>query len=141
MYIRQKDRPSRWCYDESNYAGESGHGCSQDVLEEVFGTPRYEEDFKLAAGLGSNAMRISLEWSRIEPQRGKIDEGAIQHYHAMFDCLERCSLPDNRSPSRAAPFLPAFRKAPRLFVLTGGTPSHLVILRGSHFNQAHLRYQ
>src|SRR3990167_5282119 len=30
---------------------------------------RYEEDFRIAKKLGMNAQRISLEWSRIEPER------------------------------------------------------------------------
>jgi beta-glucosidase len=39
---------------------------------------RYEEDASLAASLGCNGFRLSLEWSRIEPRRGYIDQAAVQ---------------------------------------------------------------
>ena len=38
---------------------------------------RYPEDFALLAGLGQNAHRLSLEWSRIEPAPGEFSEAAI----------------------------------------------------------------
>jgi beta-glucosidase len=41
---------------------------------------RYPEDFDLAAGLGLNSFRFGIEWSRIEPEEGKWDEAAIEHY-------------------------------------------------------------
>lgn len=31
---------------------------------------RYEEDIALLAGLGFNSYRFSIEWARIEPNRG-----------------------------------------------------------------------
>jgi beta-glucosidase len=49
----------------------------------------YAEDIKRAYSLGSTCFRFSIEWSRIEPQHGVIDEAAIQRYHQIFDCLER----------------------------------------------------
>jgi beta-glucosidase len=41
---------------------------------------RYADDFKLAAGLGFRAHRFSIEWSKIEPEKGVFDEAAMQHY-------------------------------------------------------------
>lgn len=41
---------------------------------------RYPQDFQLAKDIGLNAYRFSLEWSKIEPQKGVFDEGAMQHY-------------------------------------------------------------
>lgn len=41
---------------------------------------RYKEDFALARSLGHNAARISIEWSRVEPEEGKFDAEAIAHY-------------------------------------------------------------
>ena len=41
---------------------------------------------------GSNAFRISLEWSRITPQRGQVDEEAVRHYHKIFDKIDECVL-------------------------------------------------
>ncbi len=48
---------------------------------------RYREDLDLVAGLGLNAYRFSLEWARIEPQRGQVDREALAHYR---DVLEAC---------------------------------------------------
>lgn len=50
----------------------------------------YEEDIERAVAMGSNCFRLSIEWSRIEPQRGQIDDQAVDRYHRIFDCLERC---------------------------------------------------
>lgn len=38
---------------------------------------------------GCNSFRLSLEWSRIFPQRGVIDQSAVDRYHQIFDCLDR----------------------------------------------------
>lgn len=39
--------------------------------------------------VGCNSFRISLEWSRVVPQKGVIDKAAVQRYHDIFDCIER----------------------------------------------------
>lgn len=38
---------------------------------------------------GSNAFRLSLEWSRIMPRKGQIDQAAVKRYHQMFDCIDK----------------------------------------------------
>jgi len=48
---------------------------------------RYEEDFDIAKELGHNAHRFSIEWSRIEPEEGKFDEEAIEHYRKVIKAL------------------------------------------------------
>jgi len=48
---------------------------------------RYEEDVKAAKALGCNSFRFSLEWARIEPQRGAIDEAALTRFGEIFDCI------------------------------------------------------
>ncbi len=53
---------------------------------------RFDEDFALAAGDGHNAHRLSLEWSRIEPERDRIDPEAVAHYHAVLESLRRHRL-------------------------------------------------
>lgn len=45
---------------------------------------RYLEDFDLAASLGHNAYRMSVEWSRIEPERGVYSREVMLHYRAML---------------------------------------------------------
>jgi beta-glucosidase len=53
---------------------------------------RFDEDFALAAADGHNAHRLSLEWSRLEPERGRIDAAAVAHYHEVFASLKRHGL-------------------------------------------------
>jgi beta-glucosidase len=52
----------------------------------------FDEDFALAAGDAHRAHRLSLEWSRIEPEPGRVDEEAVAHYHAVFASLRRHRL-------------------------------------------------
>jgi len=47
----------------------------------------YEEDISLAKSLGCNSFRFSLEWSRIEPRRGQVDQAAIRRFGEIFDCI------------------------------------------------------
>lgn len=42
---------------------------------------RYKEDIGLVKQLNLNALRFSLEWSRLEPVDGKWNEEALAHYH------------------------------------------------------------
>jgi beta-glucosidase len=52
----------------------------------------FDSDFALAAGDGHNAHRLSLVWSRIEPERGRIDAAEVAHYHAVLASLKRHGL-------------------------------------------------
>jgi beta-glucosidase len=49
----------------------------------------YMEDIKRAHDMGANCFRLSLEWSRIEPEIGEIDTNAVQRYHDILDVLLR----------------------------------------------------
>jgi beta-glucosidase len=48
---------------------------------------RYEEDFDRAAAMNNNAQRISVEWSRVEPEPGRWDDYALEKYRAMLQAL------------------------------------------------------
>jgi beta-glucosidase len=48
---------------------------------------RYEEDADLAADIGLNALRFSLEWSRLQPTEGELDEEAVAHYREKIRAL------------------------------------------------------
>lgn len=48
---------------------------------------RFEEDFDIAARLGHNAHRFSIEWARVEPEEGKFDEREIAHYQNVIMAL------------------------------------------------------
>ncbi len=49
---------------------------------------RAESDFVLAERMGNNALRLSLEWSRIESREGQWDSGAIDRYRTMLTDLQ-----------------------------------------------------
>src|SRR5256886_7520947 len=51
-----------------------------------------ERDFELAEQMENNALRLSLEWSRIEPQEGQWDSAAIDRYRAMLTDLRRRNI-------------------------------------------------
>ena len=51
-----------------------------------------EPDLDRAAALGLNAHRLSLEWSRIEPEEGVFDERAITRYRAILQSLHARGL-------------------------------------------------
>jgi len=46
-----------------------------------------EHDFDLAQSLGINALRLSVEWSRIEPSCGQWDHNALSRYRELLKAL------------------------------------------------------
>lgn len=48
----------------------------------------YEKDFDIAKELGHTAHRFSVEWSRIEPEEGKFNIEAIEHYRKVLQALK-----------------------------------------------------
>lgn len=50
---------------------------------------RYEADFDIAKKLHFNAVRTGIEWSRIEPEEGKFNQKAIDHYRAYLQALKK----------------------------------------------------
>ncbi len=52
----------------------------------------YKEDFKMAKDLGHNATRISIEWSRIEPEEGKFSEEGLNHYKNVIKTLRELGI-------------------------------------------------
>jgi beta-glucosidase len=53
---------------------------------------RYEEDLALAAGMGLDTFRLSVEWSRIEPRPGAWDAAAIAHYRDVVAAAQARGL-------------------------------------------------
>jgi beta-glucosidase len=55
---------------------------------------RYEEDLDLLHSLGLDAYRFSIEWSRIEPEPGRYDDAALDHYRrVLLACRARGIAP------------------------------------------------
>lgn len=52
----------------------------------------YKEDFRLAKDLNHNAHRLSIEWSRLEPEEGKFSSEAIAHYKQVIAVLRECNI-------------------------------------------------
>ena len=48
---------------------------------------RYREDIALMLRLGVRAYRFSVEWSKIEPRRGELNEAALRHYQDLSEDL------------------------------------------------------
>jgi beta-glucosidase len=46
-----------------------------------------EQDFDLAQSLGINALRLSVEWSRVEPSPGQWDNSALARYRDIVKAL------------------------------------------------------
>ncbi len=53
---------------------------------------RYAEDYRLATEIGAQAFRISLEWARIEPERGRFDEIALEGYRVRLRAMREAGL-------------------------------------------------
>jgi beta-glucosidase len=68
-----------WRWENEAGKENSGQACSHYDL--------YELDFELAKGLHHSAHRLSVEWSRIEPEEGKFSEAALKHYVDVIRAL------------------------------------------------------
>jgi beta-glucosidase len=74
-----EQQDSFWRDDpERKFRAVSGKACDHYRL--------YREDVDLLAGLGHQAYRMSIEWSRIEPAEGQWNAAAVNHY---IDLLTR----------------------------------------------------
>lgn len=45
---------------------------------------RFAEDISLVRKLNLNAFRLSIEWSRVQPEQGAWDAGAVKHYKEVL---------------------------------------------------------
>jgi len=67
-----------------------GHGTP--VGDAVMGYAKALDDVQLLRDMHLDAYRFNVDWSRIEPQRGVIDEAALDHYDALLDALVDAGL-------------------------------------------------
>jgi beta-glucosidase len=66
------------------YAERSGDACDH--------YHRYRDDIRLLAGLGFNTYRFSIEWARIEPERGFFSNAELEHYRRVLACCHENNL-------------------------------------------------
>jgi beta-glucosidase len=52
----------------------------------------YKTDFKNASQIGLNSLRISLEWSRLEPHRNEWKDDVLEAYKKMIICMKENQL-------------------------------------------------
>ena len=70
----------------STFKEPSGDACNSFAL--------WQEDLDLVRALGLNTYRFSLEWARIEPERGLISLAMLEHYKRIIaGCRERGLIP------------------------------------------------
>jgi len=53
---------------------------------------RFEEDIALAAKLGFNCHRLSIEWSRVEPERGQVSAAGLAYYRRVLEACRKRGL-------------------------------------------------
>ncbi len=61
-----------WLWEKETGKVSSGQACRHYEL--------FQQDFDLAKSLDHNAHRLSIEWSRIEPEEGKFSQKELEHY-------------------------------------------------------------
>ncbi|APR85435.1 Beta-galactosidase [Minicystis rosea] len=72
-----------------------GLGNNTFVGDASMGYTKALEDVDLIASLHLDSYRFSMEWARIEPKRGQIDEEAIQHYRDFLLALKERGIRPN----------------------------------------------
>jgi beta-glucosidase/6-phospho-beta-glucosidase/beta-galactosidase/ABC-type amino acid transport substrate-binding protein len=89
--------------DHQCEAYDPGHVDIRDVWERVHSPKaargkatdfwnRYEEDIELAQELGCTAFRFSIAWSRVEPEPGKFNQAAFDHYQDLIEKIISCHM-------------------------------------------------
>src|SRR5256885_1530470 len=52
----------------------------------------YEQDIDMLADFGLNTYRFSIEWARIEPEKGYFSRAELQHYRRMLEACHKRNL-------------------------------------------------
>jgi beta-glucosidase len=77
-------RADWWHWEKKAGKEKSGSACRHYEL--------YERDFDLAKKLHHNAHRLSIEWSRIEPEEGKFSQKEMKHYLDVILSLRKRNI-------------------------------------------------
>lgn len=73
-----------WQWEKESGKVLSGQACRHYEL--------YNQDFDLAKSLNHNSHRISIEWSRVEPEEGRFQTEEIDHYKRVILSLRARNL-------------------------------------------------
>ena len=85
--------PSIW-YRFSHSAGRTANGETGDVACDHY--RRYADDVALMRGLGLNAYRFSVSWSRVLPEgRGRVNPAGLAFYDRLVDALLAAGIAPN----------------------------------------------
>ena len=85
--IEDQDTHTDWyVYTEPVAKGGLGNGAAF-IGNAVDGYSLALSDIKLLEALHVDSYRFSMEWARIEPTKGTIDETALKHYSDVLDAL------------------------------------------------------
>jgi beta-glucosidase len=80
---------NNWHYWEQEGHIAEGHSCG---LACDWWAGRWREDFDRAAEAGQNTHRLSIEWSRVQPEENRWDEHALDNYRQMVRGLSERGL-------------------------------------------------
>lgn len=80
---------NNWHYWEQEGHVIEGHSCG---LACDWWAGRWREDFDRAAEAGQNTHRLSIEWSRVQPELDRWDEHALDNYRQMVRGLSERGL-------------------------------------------------
>ncbi len=78
------DNADWWHWEKPAGKEQSGAACRHFEL--------YEQDFDLIKSLNHNAHRLSIEWSRIEPEEGHFSPDALRHYVDVITALRKRNI-------------------------------------------------
>ncbi|MCD7885206.1 MAG: family 1 glycosylhydrolase [Lachnospiraceae bacterium] len=76
-----------WAMEQMEYSD-----FAEPSLDAVDHYHRFREDIDLLKQAGLNAYRFSIEWARIEPQKGCFDPGGVEHYREMLLYCRECGI-------------------------------------------------
>lgn len=76
----------RWCKKKGNIKDGTNCYTASDHYN------RYEEDIQLMKETNHEVYRMSIEWSRIEPERGKFNPDAIKFYINVITALKKNNI-------------------------------------------------
>lgn len=92
----EDQNPNTDWYKWTQPKADGGMGQGEEFVGEAVGSwSDPERDLALIQELGLDSYRFSIEWARVEPERGVYDEAAIQKYSDFIDRLIEMGVQPN----------------------------------------------